>query len=184
MNRKLEIGLLVDNYSVPEWEYELVREIRNSEYSRIALVITPEYNSPADKKTTGQGSFIFRLHQKIDHYVFLRKQNYAVKRDIGELVKNSPHFRLRSRLQSDFSGSEPDSASELRKYNLDIIVKVGYGQVKADLSDIPEYGLWSYSMNSSDTERADTTGYFEVIEKKPVTVSELVMWKGKGDKAK
>ena len=184
MNRKLEIGLLVDNYSVPEWEYELVREIRNSEYSRIALVITPEYNSPADKKTTGQGSFIFRLHQKIDHYVFLRKQNYAVKRDIEELVKSSPHFRLRSRLQSDFSGSEPDSASELRKYLLDIIVKVGYGQVKADLSDIPEYGLWSYSMNSSDTERADTTGYFEVIEKNPVTVSELVMWKGKGDNGK
>ncbi len=40
-------------------------------------------------------------------------------------------------------------------------------QVKADFSDIPEYGLWSYSMNSSDTERADTTGYYEVIEKTP-----------------
>ncbi len=184
MNRKLEIGLLVDNYSVPAWEYELVREIRNSEYSRIALVITPEDNSSADKRTTGQSSFIFRMHQNIDHYVFLRKQNYAVKRDIGELVKNSPHFRLRSTLQSDFSGSEPDIASELRKYNLDIIVKVGYGPVKADLSDIPEYGLWSYSMNGSDTERADTTGYYEVIEKNPVTVSELVMWKGKGVKGK
>jgi len=184
LNRKLEIGLLVDNYSVPSWEYELVREIRNSDYSRIALVITPEDNSSADKRTTGQSSFIFRMHQNIDHYVFLRKQNYAVKRDIGELVKNSPQFRLRSTLQSDFSGSEPDIASELRKYNLDIIVKVGYGPVKADLSDIPEYGLWSYSMNSSDTERADTTGYYEVIEKNPVTVSELVMWKGKGDKGK
>lgn len=184
MNRKLEIGLLVDKYSVPTWEYELVRGIGNSEYSRIALVIMPEDYLSADEKTTIKGSFLFRLHQKIDHYVFLRKQNYAVKRDIGELVKNSPHFRLRSALQSDSSGSDPDIAAELGKYNLDIIVKVGYGPVKADLSDIPEYGLWSYSMTSSDTERADTTGYYEVIEKNPVTVSDLVMRKGRGDRGK
>ena len=72
--------------------------------------------------------------------------------------------------------------SEIGKYNLDMIIKVGYGPVNADLLSLPRYGLLSYSMTDSGSEESDTTGYYEVIDRSPVTVSELLMIKGEGQK--
>jgi hypothetical protein len=44
------------------------------------------------------------------------------------------------------------------------------------------YGLWTFPMTACDTESADTTGYYEVIEKNPVTVSGLNVIMGMGQK--
>jgi hypothetical protein len=178
LNKKLEIGILIDKYDVPSWEYELIREIRDSEYSRLALIMLMDNHLHDKGKKHGQGTSLFRLHQKIDHLAFMGKQNYAIKRDIGELVKDIPLIILKTSQQIDIAGFDPDITTEIREYNLDIIIKIGYGPVKADLMNIPVYGLWSYSMINSDTEEADTTGYYEVIKKSPVTTSELVLWKG------
>ena len=181
MDRKLEIGILIDKFKVPLWEYDLVRNIRNSEHSHIALVIIPEDNITNEKKFI-KGNIIFRMHNKIDHFVFLGKHNYAQKRDIEELVKNIPKIRIGSSQRGGTENSDLAILGESGKYNLDVIVKVGYGPVADDFLNIPQYGLLSYSMNDASTEESDTTGYYEVIDKHPVTVSELVMTSRGGQK--
>ena len=182
MSRKLEIGILIDRFIVPSWEYEVVREIHNSDYSRIALVIIPGEKIVADGKKSGKGNFVFRIHNKIDHFVFLGKHNYSERKDIGELVKEAPKIQISPSWKGDSENNGPTIISEIGKYNLDMIIKVGYGPVNADLLSLPRYGLLSYSMTDSGSEESDTTGYYEVIDRTPVTVSELLMIKGEGQK--
>ena len=174
MNRKLEIGILIDKYKVPSWEYDVVREIHDSEHSHIALVILTGDNMTDEKKNI-KGNLVFRIHNKIDHFVFLGKHNYAIRRDIEELVKDVPMIRIGSSKPDGTKNRDMAVIGEEGIYNLDLIVKLGHGLVDDDLLNIPKYGLLSYSMNDSSAEGSDTTGYYEVIDKCPVTVSELVM---------
>jgi hypothetical protein len=177
LNKKLEIGLLVDCCMISSWEYEFIEELKDSEYSRIALVVMNEKHLPAYEWKSGQGSFIFRLHQKIDQLLFLRKQNYAVKKDICKLIKDGPSIRINSTKHDGFECFNAVDCNEIRRYNLDIIIKIGYGFIKGDILKVAPYGVWSYSMTNFESEKEDTTGYYEVVRKKPVTVSELVMLK-------
>jgi len=182
LGRKLEIGIFIDRHTVPSWEYDIVRGIRDSEHSHIALIIMPGYEIAVHEKRSMKGSFVFRIHNKIDHFVFLGRHNYSERKDIGDLVKNVPLIRLRSSQQGGPENCDPAVISEIGKYNLDLIVKVGYGGVNGDLLSIPQYGLLSCSMTDSGSEESDTTGYYEVIENYPVTVSELMIIRRGGDK--
>ncbi len=182
MERKLEIGILIDKFTVPSWEYEVVREINASEHSHIALVIMPGDKIIAEGTKSGKGNFVFRMHNYIDHFVFLGKHNYSERKDIGELVKEVPKIHISPPRRGGSEQSGQAIISEFGKFNLDIIIKVGYGPVNADLLSLPRYGLLSYSMTDSVSEESDTTGYFEVIDKSPVTVSELLITMGGGQK--
>ena len=180
MSRKLEIAILIDKFTVPSWEYEVVKEINDSQSSHIALVIMTGDKILTDGKKSGKGNFVFRMHNKIDHFVFLGRHNYSERRDIGELVKDVPKIQISPSQREGSVNSDPAILSEIRKYNLDMIIKIGYGHVNPDLLSLTRYGLLSYSMTDTVSEESDTTGYYEVIEKSPVTVSELTMIRGGG----
>ena len=76
-------------------------------------------------------------------------------------------IRLSASQRGGPENCDPDEISEIEKYNLDMIVKMGYGPVNGDLLSIPQFGLLSYSMTDSGSEESDTTGYYEVIDKSP-----------------
>jgi hypothetical protein len=158
---------------IPSWEYEFIEKIKDSEYSRIALIVMNEKN----ERKSGRGSFIFRLHQKIDQLIFLRKHSYSLIKDICELVKDVPSIQVNSTKPDGFECFSTDDINEIRKYNLDIIIKIRYGLIKGDILEIPSYGVWSYSMTNFNSEKEDTTGYYEIVRKNPVTASELAIIK-------
>jgi hypothetical protein len=158
---------------IPSWEYEFIEKIKDSEYSRIALIVMNEKN----ERKSGRGSFIFRLHQKIDQLIFLRKHSYSLIKDICELVKDVPSIQVNSTKDDGFECFKTDDINEIRKYNLDIIIKIRYGLIKGDILEIPSYGVWFYSMTNFNSEKEDTTGYYEIIRKNPVTASELAIIK-------
>lgn len=179
MRNKLKIGLLVDDYWIQAWEYDLVSEILNSEYSVIeAIVLQKKLTDNRMKKSVG--NFMFRFHSRIDHLVFSGRKNYKERKDIRNSTVNSNQFILHSEGQTVTSVSSSDALREISKLGLDIIIKLGYGPVNEDLCGLSKYGLWSYPMTDCSSESCDTTGYFEVIEKQPVIVSELVARMTKG----
>lgn len=173
MRNKLKIGLLIADYWVQAWEYDIVSEIMNSEYSVIdAIILQKELTENRMKKSPG--NFIFRFHRKIDHLVFLGKENYKVRKDIQSLTVKTKQFNLQSSGEASSSGHNSDVIGEIIKLDLDIIIKLGYGPVNSDLCRLSKYGLWSYPMTDCSCESSDTIGYFEVIDRQTVIVSELV----------
>lgn len=179
MRSKLKIGLLVNNYFVQSWEYDLVKEILNSEYSIIdAVIIKQEPEAFRLKKSLG--NLLFRFHNIVDHLVFMGKRNYKERKCIQELTGKALQIILQSPGPSQTQFNDPDALIKIGELSLDIIIKLGYGQIDEGLCDLSKYGMWSYPMTDCDSELIDTTGYNEVIDGKPVIVSELVARMNKG----
>lgn len=179
MRNKLKIGLLVDDYRIQAWEYNLVAEIINSEYSVIeAIILRKKMTDNRMKKSLA--NFMFRFHGRIDHLIFLSKHNYRERKDIQNLTVEAKQINLHSSGQAVSSRCNSDALMEISKLGLDVIIKLGYGPVNEELCGLSKYGLWSFPMTDCFSESIDITGYFEVIEKHPVIVSELVARTTKG----
>ena len=181
MKGKLKIGFLISDELVPQWEYDLVYKVLNSEYAGIELLIFSDQENVRHDKSRPAG-FIFRLHNKLDSLLFLGKDNYAVKRNILELTGDVRKVELENTKDRESMGKTNSTSAEIRDLGLDVIIKLGYGRMDEELAAMSNYGLWAFPMTACDTESADTTGYYEVIEKNPVTVSGLNVIMGMGQK--
>lgn len=172
---------MVSGELVPQWQYELVTELLNADYASIEVVIISDRDlvlQDSDQKV----SFIFRLHYKVDRLLFLGENNYAVNRNILNLTQDVRRVKLDSNSDQE-SGSEILKAfTEIKGLGLDVIIKLGYGKIREELAVLSKYGLWTFPMTGSYSSSADTTGYYEVMENKPVTVSGLDAILGKGQK--
>lgn len=181
MKGKLKIGFLISDELVPQWEYDLVYKVLNSEYAGIELLIFSDQENVRHDKSRPAG-FIFRLHNKLDSLLFPGKDNYAVKRNILELTGDVRRVKLENTKDRESMGKTNSTFAEIRDLGLDVIIKLGYGRIDEELAAMSNYGLWTFPMTACDTESADTTGYYEVIEKNPVTVSGLNVIMGMGQK--
>jgi hypothetical protein len=178
---KLKIGFLISDELVPQWEYDLVYKVLNSEYAGIELLIFSDQENVRHDKSRPAG-FIFRLHNKLDSLLFPGKDNFAVKKNILELTGDVRRVKLENTKDRESMGKTNSAFAEIRDLGLDVIIKLGYGRIDEELAAMSNYGLWTFPMTACDTESADTTGYYEVIEKNPVTVSGLNVIMGMGQK--
>ncbi len=181
MNVKLKIGLLISDELVPQWEYEFVKEVLNSEYAGIELVIFSDREHVL-RHGSQPVSFFFRLHNKLDRLLFLGKNNYAVNRNILDLTGDVRKVKLDSGGDQTSVGKKHNTFAEIKELGLDVIIKLGYGRTDEGLSGLSNYGLWTFPMTGFDFGSADTTGYYEVVDENPVTVSGLDAIFGKGQK--
>ena len=181
MKGKLKIGFLISDELVPQWEYDLVYKVLNSEYAGIELLIFSDQENVRHDKSRPAG-FIFRLHNKLDSLLFPGKDNFAVKKNILELTGDVRRVKLENTKDRESMGKTNSAFAEIRDLGLDVIIKLGYGRIDEELAAMSNYGLWTFPMTACDTESADTTGYYEVIEKNPVTVSGLNVIMGMGQK--
>lgn len=173
MRNKVKIGLLIDDYRIRAWEYDFVAEIMNSEYSVIeAIILRKKMTDNRVKKSLA--NFMFRFHSRIDHLVFSGKNNYNERKDIRNSTAFTKQFILHTAGHEVSSGSNSETLREVSTLGLDIIIKLGYGPINEELCGLSKYGLWSYPMTDCFSEAIDTTGYYEVIGRHPVIVSELV----------
>jgi hypothetical protein len=76
---------------------------------------------------------------------------------------------------NDYNDFQKEDIDEIRRYSPDMILKFGFGFLTGQILKIPEFGVWSYSMDNFDTDRTGITGYYEVVKNDPVTKSELVI---------
>lgn len=179
MKNRLKIGLLIYEKFIPSWEFDLVRAILNSDYSIIEAVIQNEMPS-VKRYSKNHVNAVFKFHKKIDHLIYLKRNNYAEGKNIFELiggVKKVIHVSI-GHLKK--SSNDSDFLNEIRKLDLDIIIKLGYGKIIDDLGELTKYGLWSFPMTYFDSVDDDTIGYYEVLNRQPVIVSELLANMSKG----
>jgi hypothetical protein len=180
MNDKLKIGILLNSYDLPAWQFSIVEELTLSDFAEISVVIRNlERNSTILRR---QCPFPYRVHQKADRLIFRGKNDYDRVRSIEFLIKNIPVICTGITINGKSDGFVQETLDEIRKYNLDIILKLGFGLPAGKILKIPRYGVWSYTMDNYGNEKEGISGYYEVVLKKPVTRSELAILKEEGEK--
>jgi len=179
---KLKIGLLVEDENLPAWAFEMVRQIKESRYAEISLII--ENDIP---KVTPN----FSVWDKIKNnkhrlwYLFVRKllevtydklidrvqtlPDAAQLKNCTDLYKGIPLIKTKpiQKKHSDYFIDE--DINKIKDSQLDVIIRLGFRILRGDILSSSKYGVWSFHHGDNHLNRGGPAGYWESMESWPET---------------
>ena len=174
MKAKLRVGILLNNYFIHAWEYKIVEEIINSDFAEIKLLIKNESgNTQLLKIKKKLGFRVLRLHERIDKILFKNKSDYYERKNISDLLKNVPEIIIKPVEEGTRNIFKADDLTVIKRHKLDIIINFGFALLNGEILKIPKYGIWSYLQGDNRIINAVSTGYWEIVDKNPITSSVL-----------
>jgi len=156
---------------IPAWQYLILEKIAHSGYANLSLVILKL--NRGNVKGYRKGNFIYRIHHLTDRFIFSHSSDYSRITDARNLITEIPALKLQVFKRDLVEEFAEEDLVRIRKYNLDVILKLCFGKVGGEILNIPESGVWSYSMDNFLSEDNRLTGYYEIAKKEPVTASGL-----------
>lgn len=178
MVEKLKIGILLNNYLIPSWEYQILKDLHNSDFAKIVLLIRNESKySLAGEKKRSLVHTVIKLLEKTDRVIFKRRLDYNLKKDVSDLFQDIPQLDMNSGNDSLSESFFKHTVNEIAKFNLDIIIKFGSHILNGDILKIAKYGVWANSIDNHKFINEINSGFWEVVRNRPVTNSALVILK-------
>lgn len=174
MKKKLNIGILIDDVVLNMWEYKILAKIADSDSSVLKLVIK---DGAAHVGNDNKGySYVYRIHEKLDRFLFKHKFDYDTRIDISDIISWVPSISVDSR-----SG---DIIMQSSEQDLDVILNFGVNLSKNSLSDLPEFGIWSYRIGNTLNVRDHFAGYWETMKNLPMIEGAVLMHSAGGQETK
>ena len=169
MKEKLRIGILLDNSEIPAWSYEMLSQVKNSVSSEIVLIVK---NRSGKSKKIGffkklyknRKNIVYILYRKLDRKFFKANPDAFEPKDVNSLLKVDvvEVKPIKTNLNQYF---DRDDISKIKKYNVDIFVKLGFKTLEGDILKVSKYGIWDYHHGDIKNNRGMPPGFWEVIEK-------------------
>lgn len=168
MNNKLKIGLLINEYDIPIWIYNIIESINNSDHSEIIIIIKKD-DVPLQKSNIIQrlwknrNKILFFLYSKLDHFLFKPTPDAFEIKNFKQLI-NCPELLIQPRetLYSDFI-SEND-IENIKKYNVDVLLRFGFRILKGEILNVPRYGIWSYHHGDNNINKGGPPYIWELFK--------------------
>lgn len=152
MKGELQIGLIIDDYLLPAWALKTLEKISALSYVRISQVIKAG-------------------HAAVDHppalYRLYERKNIELK-DVPNAFEQMDAMPLLNNI--------PTVASEAVENNgigdaVDLLINLSEHKASELYADIPQYGVWRLFF--SETHQTRVPGVWEVLERRPLTISGL-----------
>jgi len=178
MEKKFRIGVLIDNYIIPFWSYRMLEEIVKSSGAEIVLII--KNKSGELKKPKGLFSFFlenrkvigYLIYRKLDRFLFKCYPDAFEPKSITNILSVATLELVPDK--TDFCDRISDADScEIRKFNIDIFIKLGSGIPQGDILKLARYGVWTYHHGDSKVNRGDAPEFWEVFRNQHETTVEL-----------
>ncbi len=172
-NRKLQIAIFINNFSLPAWMYEMLVQVTKSGVAEIAVVV----KNGAGSNQSRQGFSLYNLYRKFENKTSKVFPDALAMKSIDTLVQQVPVITL----TTDKDGIAPENlVQQLGGYNLDVCLKLGFRKLDGNILQAAKYGVWAYGFNNANTNDAVPAGVWEVIENQPVTGCALLRLKQGG----
>ena len=177
MSKKLRVGLLLDSYELPLWEYVLVERLITASYASINLVIL-NTNQKSGKgllrrAVSNWQHIVFNLYTRLDAKLFDVQPNAFEPKDATELLDGVATLRVTpvsTRFSDRFS---VEDVREVEHYDLDILLRFGFRILRGGILHSTRHGVWSYHHGDNRVNRGGPAGFWEVFEQWDVTGSIL-----------
>lgn len=174
----LRVGLLVDSLRQPQWVYDIIAEIQESSYARVALIVEngdvdrPE-RSVVRKLLTQRHRIGYALYCRLDDRLFRRHPDAFTERPIDDLVGGVPRLRVTPIKKKWSDYFQPEDVQAVRAHDLDVVLRLGFRILRGDALRIARHGVWSYHHGDNLVNRGGPPGFWEVMDGEAVTGSVL-----------
>ena len=130
IKKKFRIGLLIDDYIVPEWTYALIKNLISSNHSEIRLVIKKRDNNSFSpnffkKVYKHRNHLLYLLYSKIDSLLYKKPPCPFKLRSIKDILTcHEIEVEPRQTKNSDYI-LESDLL-RIEEHKLDLVVRLGF----------------------------------------------------------
>jgi hypothetical protein len=202
MSKKiLRVGLLLDDYHIPTWAHVMIKNILESDYASIDLAVINDVSSSGLKNKinkTGhpkQRDYFNRItHRAIRKSLNLiyaklvERKNYIAdagkKEDCEQYLTGIPTLRMRVNREAASDYFNPEDIGQIKSYNIDILIKLGFGSLKGEILTASKYGVWSLHFGDYHANRGGPPGFWESMESWPEFGSVLQILRDDSDNNK
>jgi hypothetical protein len=156
--KRLKLGLLTDSYLVPAWIYSSIERIILSDCAEFALAIIHENNIKQRKEPRQKNQIIPRIFNALDEKIFVRRNSATALKNIEDILKGIDTLKVSPTREKNGLSLSPADIEIIHRYALDLLIKVGFGELHGDILTSSKYGIWEYF---GETE---PHGFWEVME--------------------
>ena len=170
----LKIGLMLDSTTTSAWVAQIVQDIQQSSFARVAFVIrnTPLAQQPLSLKRRLQAHWRQTAFHKYEQWDYLRNRGANDAKapvDLAAMLTGIPSLQVLP-LRKGFTDrfSEADLAT-IREQQLDVIFRFGFRIIRGDILATARYGVWSFHHDDNREYRGGPPLFWEVFEGNPVS---------------
>lgn len=170
----LEIGLMLDSWTSSAWVAQIVQDIQQSGFARVAFVVlnTPVQPATLPLKRRLEAHWRQTLFHKYEHWDYLRNRGSNDSKapvDLAPLLAGIPSLQvvpIRKGFTDRFSEADLDT---IRQHRLDVIFRFGFRIIRGDILRTARYGVWSFHHDDNRDYRGGPPLFWEVFEGNPVS---------------
>ena len=174
---KLKIGLLMDYFDIPYWTYKMIEKIQDSTHSQISLIIMNETettkNNPILKVKNNRDYFLYKIYTRLENKIYQPNIDALQIKNTAELLKNIKQISVIPKLTKYSDWINDDDVNTIRKYDLDVIIRLGFRILKGGILHSAKCGIWSFHHADNNMNRGGPAGFWEVFQQEPTTGSIL-----------
>lgn len=169
MNKRLRIGLLIDDYLIPAWAFKMLENINSSDHSEIVLIvkkktIKKEKKSIFKKFLENRNSIVFTLFQKFDNLLFRNSPDAFELKDIRKIC-DCDEIEVFTK-ETKFSDTVlKDDIEKIISHNVDVFIRLGFRILRGEILNSSKYGIWSYHHGDNSVNRGGPAGAWEVLKR-------------------
>jgi hypothetical protein len=171
----LRIGVMLDSLRTTAWVAKILRDIPQSEFATLDLVILNDAARPALRPSLPQRLRNYWIHGLYNRYSRWDYNRYRMKPDafetvdVADLVAKTEIIRTKP-IQKGFVDrfAEFDIA-RFRQAGLDVVFRFGFRIIRGDILSCARYGVWSFHHGDNREYRGAPPGFWEMYEGNPVT---------------
>jgi hypothetical protein len=180
---KLRIGLLLDDYDLPRFAAGILDDIQSSNFARLELVVLKKsYAQPSPKEPRSRFQSLRRrlsdpeLRAHLLHALYLRydrkkkSENHPLDlSDCGPRLSGIDSIEVEPIGKKFVHRFPPEALEQIRKKNLDVLIRFGFGILKGEILGAARYGVWSYHHGDNEFYRGGPPHFWELYEGAPLS---------------
>ncbi|WP_291401356.1 hypothetical protein [Daejeonella sp.] len=161
--KKLRIGILVDDSMIPHWSYRMIERVKNEAGSELilALRVKPKKKLIKQDFLKNWKELFFNTYNLLDKKINKSTPNAFETKNLKDLLSVNSTF-IDINLEGD--KIEKHVLNELKKFELDVLIKITNKPCKAELSKVSQFGIWSLHPLESNGDERYLAGFREVFE--------------------
>lgn len=179
---KLRVGLLVDGLSLEQWIAEIIGHIKTSEIAEAVLVVLNDeaaaesvrvsfsrrlWNRLRDPRF--RSGFLFWQYRMHDRARVPPAVDPETANDVGELLADVPVMRVTPIQEGPVCRFPPEAVADLRGWNVDVLLRFGFGRLKGDVLKAARHGVWSFHHGDNEFYRGGPSCFWELLEENALT---------------
>jgi hypothetical protein len=174
--RPLRLGIIVDSVDIAAWMAKALQALLASPTVEIVLLIRIDRShmvTKSDNYVHG-ASLLYRLYRRLDDKLFRSRVDAFAPVSLASVLSAPVSVEVKAHWNGQYETFEEAALREIQRHELDVALELSSRSLGGEALTIARYGVWSHLFAEPLGWRGGPSGFWEVMETRPVTGAALV----------